>query len=66
MAWRGLSTQQRQRMSAGRRSDGFSEHFIPAKSQKPKSTHQLRQIACPGGGHAMALRRFAPRIAPGL
>jgi len=53
-------------MSAGRRSDGFSERFIPATPQKLQSMRQLRQIACPGGGHAMALRRVAPRIAPGL
>jgi len=53
-------------MSAGRRSDDFSEHFISANPQKLPSMRQLRQIACPGGGHAMALRRYAPRIAPGL
>jgi hypothetical protein len=50
---------QRQRMSAGRRSDSFSEHFIPAKPKRPKSTRILQQIACPGGGHAMALRPAA-------
>ena len=55
----GRWTQQRHRMSAGRRSDRCSERFIPANPKKPQSTRQLKQIACPGGGHAMALRPAA-------
>ena len=47
------------RMSAGRRSNGCSGHLIPATPKKPKSMRQRHQIACPGGGHAMALRPAA-------
>jgi hypothetical protein len=43
----------------------FSALYL-ATPQKPQSMRQRHQIACPGGGHAMALRRGAPRIAPGL
>jgi hypothetical protein len=66
--------QQRQRMSAGRRTDGFSEHFIPAprKSQIRRAYFNKSPVRHAGGvqissgapsvrrgGQAMALRPAA-------